>query len=184
MIGYIKEVNGKTFVLPDYYHNGLALGNIFKDEDSYKNDYNAICYIPESSFEDMNQDSDGYYEVEQKHGYSHNDLLNLCYKNNDLCDALFEDLAWLSPEVYIDEWTDSNISAFYNFIKKENFVIWNAPSGVNTGTYIVVNAPFEFDERDELINQDTFNLNSMVTITNHVEIFEVPVHELTKWEGN
>lgn len=106
-----------------HWHDGLPYflfgqsdnGFIFKDEEAYKNDWDAPCYVPEYAAEDAAVVVDGIeYECggENCDYYTHNDLLELCCGNREWCDALFNDIDWCYPETRIEEEDDTDISYF------------------------------------------------------------------------
>lgn len=181
-VGEAKLVNGEVYIKPDYFDDGLTEGFIFKDEDAYENDWDAICYVPEYGFEKDTVDNDGFYN--EFNGYSHNDLLQLCWDNREWCDYLFHSQClWAFPETYIEEDDNSDIAYFYRFIKPGAKVWWNDPANETSGEYIVYKAPFEFDEHGELIDsQDDdqeWDLDDIVLIATDYSEAEVYVHELT-----
>ena len=97
-IGELKIVDGDVFVKQGYYDDGLAYGHIFKDEETYRLNRDAVCYIPEAHFQGLIPDEDGFYR--NVRGYSHEDLLIICDNDEEMCDMLFNDLAWAPPEIY------------------------------------------------------------------------------------
>ncbi len=180
-IGQSKTIDDQTLIKPDYYDDGLAFGNIFKDEEAYKNDWDAICYVPEHAFDDIEPDEDGFYEVT---GYSHNDLLNLFAGNRELCDWMFHDkLVWAFPETYFDELSDEDIAHFYRFITPGAKVWWNDPAGETTGEYTVFGVPFEFNEQGEPVEPETFASDAIILIGDEVSEAEVTPCELTPING-
>lgn len=176
-IGESKVVDGEVMIKPDYYDDGLSFGNIFKDAETYEKDWDAVCYVPEHAFDDMEPDNEGFYEV---YGYSHNDLLRLCNGNREMCDWLFHDkLIWAYPETYMDEMDDEDLAYFYRFITPGAKVWWNDPAGETSGEYTVYGVPFEFDEHGEPIEPDTFALDAVIIIGYENSEAEVTPAELT-----
>lgn len=147
-IGEIKIVDDEIFIKPDYIDDGLAFGCIFKNEEAYEKDWDAICYVPEYAFKDVEVDADGFASVS---GVTHNQLLDMCCGNREWCDYLFSKLMWAYPDTYMDEWEDNDIAYFYRFIKPGSKVWWNDPAGETSGEYSIYKVPFEFDENGELI---------------------------------
>lgn len=176
-IGESKILDGQVVIKPDYYDDGLAFGNIFKDEEIYQNNWGAVCFVPEYAFEDVEPDEDGFYKVT---GYSHNDLFNLCAGNRELCDWIFHDkLVWAFPETYLNELSDEDMAYFYRFITPGAKVWWNDPAGKTSGKYTVLKVPFEFDEQGESIKPETFASDAIILIGNEVSEAEVTPFELT-----
>jgi hypothetical protein len=173
--GELKIVDGAYRFAPGYFDNGLAFGNIYKDVDAYEKDWDAVCYIPEHDFDDVKPDEDGFFAIE---GYTHNDLLDLCFGNREWCDYLFHRLEWACPETYINEFEDEDIGYFYRFLKKGAKVWWNDPEELTSGEYTVFEVPFEFNEHGEPIDPDDFSLDTVVLIGNDHSEAEVPVCEL------
>lgn len=176
-VGEAKIVNGEVCIKPDYFDDGLTYGTIFKDEEAYDNDWNAVCYVPEYGFEKASIDDEGLFQ--EFDGYTHNDLLELCMGNREWCDYLFHSRCkWAYPSTYIEEEDYDDISYFYRFIKPGAKVWWNDPAGETSGEYTVWAAPFEFDDNGELIEPDTFDLDAIVMIGTDNSEAEVMVHEL------
>lgn len=177
-VGEITVVSGEVFIRPEYYTNGLSFGTIFKDEEAYDNDWDAICYVPEYGFETEDRDKEGFYH--EFSGYTHNDLLELCMGNREWCDYLFHDQCfWMYPEAYIENMTDEDIAEFYRFVKLDAQVWWNDPAGETSGEYTVFGVPFKFDETGELTDDSLFDLDVIVLITDDCSEAEVALHELT-----
>lgn len=65
-------------------------GWIFKDEEAYKNNPSAPCYVPELF--------DAVYTAE--------DFLNECWEIQEIADELFESVDWQSPSMLLEEWMD------------------------------------------------------------------------------
>lgn len=175
-VGEVKIIDGHTFVKPGYIDDGFAFGDIFKDEEVYNKDWGAVCYVPEQGFDNDEKDADDFYYVT---GYTHNELLDLCGGNRELCDYLFEKLMWACPETYLNELDDEDISYYYRFIKPGAKVWWNDPEGETSGEYTVFNTPFEFDDKGELISPESFDSNGIILIGNEVSEVEVTPFELT-----
>jgi len=94
--------------LPYFLFGQSDNGFIFKDEEAYKNDWDAPCYVPEYAAEDNAIVIDGIeYECggskDKCDWYSHNDLLRLCEYNHKICDDLFNELDWCYPETCLNE---------------------------------------------------------------------------------
>lgn len=177
-VGETKVVNGEVCIKPDYFDDGLTCGTIFKDEETYDNDWYAVCYVPEYGFEKENIDNEGFFQ--EFDGYTHNDLLELCMGNREWCDYLFHDQCkWAYPSTYIEDEDDDDTAYFYRFIKPGAKVWWNDPAGETSGEYTVWAAPFEFDERDELVESGTFGLDVVVMIGTDNSEAEVTPSELT-----
>ncbi len=106
-VAYIGEIhwhNDLPYFLFGYSDNGF----IFKDEEAYKNDWDAPCYVPEYAAEDATVTINGVkYECggskDKCDWYSHNDLLELCQNNCELCDSLFASIDWCYPETWLNE---------------------------------------------------------------------------------
>lgn len=175
-VGEIKIVDGKIFIKSDYIDDGLAFGYIFKDKEAYEKDWDAICYVPEYAFDDAEVDDDGFAIVS---GYTHNQLLDMCYGNREWCDYLFSMFMWAEPDTYMDEWEDEDIAYFYRFIKPNAKVWWNDPAGETSGEYTVFEVPFEFDEDGELIEPETFGSDAIIHIGDGFSEVEVSPFELT-----
>lgn len=177
-VGEIKRIDGDVFVKRECYDDGLTFGYIFKDEEAYEKDWDAICYIPEACFEDTEPDEDGFCCIDC--GYSHNDLLSLCNYNRELCDVFFYGCKWACPETYWGEWDEvEDIAYYYRFLKPGAKVWWNDPAGETSGEYEVYKVPFKFDEQGELDEPDNFSLDAIILIGNQTSEAEVAVNELT-----
>lgn len=177
-VGESKIVDGETLVKLGYYDDGLSYGEIFKDEEAYDNDWDAICYVPEYGFDECEPDTDGFYETFD--GYSHNDLLKLCNGNRELCDYLFHSqCVWAYPSTYIEEWDDNDIAYFYRFIKPGAKVWWNDPAGETSGEYTVWGCPFEFGEHGEPVEPESFSSDAVIIIGTDNSEAEVTPFELT-----
>lgn len=178
-VGDAKIVNGQVCIRPDYYDDGFTYGNIFKNAEAYENDWNAICYAPEYGFEDEEPDKESFYNLFE--GFTHNDLLELCYGNREWCDNLFyAQCLWAYPETYlVEDVGDEDIAYFYRFIKPGAKVWWNDPAGETSGEYTVWDAPFEFDENGELVEAGSFGLDVVVLIGTDNSEAEVTPSELT-----
>ena len=85
----------KNLSVKQYPYAFTENGYCYKNEEAYSNDWDAICYIPESAFEE------GQY-INRDSGYSHNDLLLLCDNNPQKCNRLFSRLDWAVPETYVE----------------------------------------------------------------------------------
>lgn len=174
-VGESKIVDGRALYKPDYYED-IAFGYIFKDQEAYEKDWDAICYIPEHAFTGETPDEDGFYEV---CGFSHNDLLDLCYGNRELCDSLFDQCIWAYPETRMQEWDDEDLAFFYRFVKPGAKVWWNDPAKETSGEYTVYGVPFEFDDHGEPIEPETFALDAVIIIGHENSEAEVTPTELT-----
>lgn len=178
-IGEVHWHFGQPFFLFGHSDNGF----IFKDEDAYKNNWNAPCYVPEYAAEDAAVTINGdEYECggEDCDYYTHNDLLEFCCGNREWCDALFNSLDWCYPETKINEEDDKDIAYHYRFIKPGAKVWWHDPDGKTSGVYEVYEVPFSFNERGELTEgDDEFSLDAIIKIASHYSEAEVCVHELT-----
>lgn len=178
-IGEVHWHDGLPYFLFGHSDNGF----IFKDEEAYKNDSNAPCYVPEYAAEDNAVTIDGIeYECggENCDYYTHNDLLALCFGNREWCDALFSELDWCYPETHIEEENDEDTAYFYRFIKPGAKVWWNDPAGEASGEYEVHKVPFSFDENGNLTgDRNEFFLDAVIHLTSLYGEAEVCVHELT-----
>ncbi len=114
-IGKKLELKGRTLYAPDFYNDGLTFGTIFKDEKAFREDKNAVCYIPEHAFDDAETvmvDGEKYYDAE---GYTRADLEAMIVDDNgnptyqdedgDKLDIeyFFSILCWAYPETYLNE---------------------------------------------------------------------------------
>ena len=177
MVGELKIVDGVKYFKSDNYDDGWTFGYIYKNEEAYIKDWDAICYIPEACFDEVGPDEDDFAVVSG--GYSHNDLLSMCCGNREWCDYLFSQLKWACPETYLNEWDDEEIADFYRFIKPGAKVWWNDPAGETSGEYTVFEVPFEFDEDGELIEPETFGSDAIIHIGDGFSEVEVSPFELT-----
>lgn len=175
-IGELKVMDGEMFIKPDCYTDGLSFGSIFKDAEAYEKDWDAICYVPEYAFEDVECDEEGFYKAD---GFSHNELLAMCNGNREQCDHLFNECAWAYPTTYLTEWEEGDFAYFYRFIKPGAKVWWNDPAGEASGEYAVFGVPFEFDNHGEPINPDDFALDAVIIIGRENSEVEVTPIELT-----
>lgn len=177
-IGEIKRIDGEVLVKRGYYDDGVTFGYIFKDEEAYEKDWNAICYVPEACFADIEPDEDDFCSI--GYGYTHNDLLELCNYNRELCDAFFDGCKWACPETYWNEWDEvEDIAYYYNFLQTGAKVWWNDPAGETSGEYEVLDVPFKFDEQGELVDPENFSLDTIILIGNGCSEAEVTPNELT-----
>lgn len=175
-IGELRIVDGDVSVKQGYFDDGLAFGRIFKDEEIYRLNWDAVCYVPEQGFSGIPDDEGFYHNFD---GFTHNDLLRICNGNRELCDALFDDLKWAYPSTYAFEWEDQDIAYYYRFIVPGAKVWWNDPAGETSGEYEVYESPFEWDERGELVNADEIGLDAVILIGNGYSEAEVFATELT-----
>lgn len=177
-LGELQIRDGASFVKREVFDDGLTFGSIFKDEEAYEKDWDAICYIPEAFFADIEPDKDGFYQIDG--GYTHNDFLRLCNGNRELCDDFFQQCVWACPETYWHEWDEAeDIAHYYQFIKPGAKVWWNDPAGETSGVYEVFGVPFEFDEHGELIDDESFAMDSIILIGTDYSEAEVTPNELT-----
>ena len=123
MTGDKKFINGEWHYHPEYVDCGLEFGTIFKDVDAFDNDPDAVCYIPECSFDDSGitisefiiVDGRGYYPEHSLNVYTRKDLEALLkddngryvvvdYEGEELhIEYFFEQLLWATPETYLFE---------------------------------------------------------------------------------
>lgn len=113
MTGNKKTINGINYYAYDFNGEGF----IFKDEDAFENDKDAVCYIPEHAFDDVEYvkiDGEDYYREDNLECYTRADLEAMVDEfNNDhefeddeepLCvEYFFESLEWCSPETRLLE---------------------------------------------------------------------------------
>lgn len=67
----------------EYYRQGW----IFKDEDAFKNNPDAPCYVPELS----------------DTVYTRNSFLEMCNGQPEIAEQVFDAVDWQHPETYLDE---------------------------------------------------------------------------------
>ena len=67
-------------------------GNIFKDEDAYRNHKDKPCYVPELS--------DSVYTAQ--------DFLDMCNGQQNFADDLFDGVDWQHPESLKEDWFMNN----------------------------------------------------------------------------
>lgn len=116
MIGEKAVLDGKTLFAPDYHSDGSNFGTIFKDEKAFREDRDAICYIPEHAFDDVEPitvNGKEFYDVD---GYTRADLEALItdeegallYEDEEGAkldiDHFFSILLWAYPETYLNEY--------------------------------------------------------------------------------
>ncbi len=77
-------------------------GWIFRDEEAYKNNPSAPCYVPELF--------DAAYTAE--------DFLNECEGSKEIADELFDSVDWQSPSTLLSEWIDAGEVAFCSYCHK------------------------------------------------------------------
>ncbi len=75
---------------------------IFRDEEAYKNNPSAPCYVPELF--------DAVYTAE--------DFLNECEGSKEIADELFDSVDWQSPSTLLSEWIDAGEVAFCMYCQK------------------------------------------------------------------
>lgn len=120
IIGQKTERGGRTMFAPGYYSDGLSFGHIFKDEKAFRENRNAVCYIPEYGFDSEAEpviiDGVEYYDESDVSGYTRADLEELLIDENG--NAAYEDedggkldiehffsiLCWAYPETYLNEY--------------------------------------------------------------------------------
>ena len=175
-IGESKFVDGEFYAKPGCYEDGVVSGCIYKDEEAYEKDWDAVCYIPEYAFQDQEVDEEGFSQMT---GYTHNDLLAMCNGNREWCDYFFQSCLWAYPETYLHDTDDEDIACFYSFIKPGAKVWWNDPAGETSGEYTVFGVPFEFDDHGEPIEPESFTLDAVIIIGNDNSEAEVTPAELT-----
>lgn len=163
-IGSVKWIEGKPYFLFDSSSEGF----IFKDYKAYEDDWDASCFVPEYAAEDAAVTIGGVeYECggDKEHcdWYSHNDLLELCYGNHQLCDYLFGELDWTYPSTFLDEMeTRSNpFFSFWGFVKPGARVWWNDPQQYSCGWYTVDSAPeYRDDNEEEWFDEAIINISA------------------------
>lgn len=117
MIGSVEYINGLPYFTLEYCEQGF----VFKDEEAYKNNWFAPCYIPEYyEGEPVTINGKGLIGGESKCWYSHMDLLEECREyllgmdpdelqeigvkdEYELCDRVFEAIDWQHPSTYLQE---------------------------------------------------------------------------------
>lgn len=120
LIGEKTVLDGKTLFSPGYYSDGLTFGHIFKNEKAFREDRNAVCYIPEYGFDEDAEpvviDGVEYYDEDDVLSYTRADLEamitddngNLVYEDEDGreldIECFFQSLKWACPETYLYEY--------------------------------------------------------------------------------
>ena len=120
IIGEKKIVDGRTLYSKGYYSDGLSFGQIFKDEKAFREDRDAVCYIPEYGFDSEAKpiiiDGVEYYDEDDVSGYTRTDLEELLTDENDNpayededggkldIESFFQTLKWAFPETYLYEY--------------------------------------------------------------------------------
>lgn len=173
-LGESKIKDGEILIKPSYLDGSCY----YWDKEAYVNDWDKVCYVPEHGFYEWTIDEDGFYQ--RYIGFTHNELLDLCYGNREMCDALFyHGCSWQYPKTYLDDWDNEDIAEYYKFIKPGTKVWWNDPAGETSGEYTVYKSPFEINENGEFADPSEFDLDAIVLIGNGVSEVEVPSYELT-----
>lgn len=120
IIGQKTERGGRTLFAPGYYSDGLSFGRIFKDEKAFREDRDAVCYIPEYGFDEDAEpvviDGVEYYDEADVSSYTRADLEELltdengnpAYEDEDGgkldIESFFQTLKWAFPETYLYEY--------------------------------------------------------------------------------
>lgn len=163
---------------PYFLFGNSENGFIFKDNEAYKNDWDAPCYVPEYAAEDAAVTINGIeYECggskDKCNWYSHNDLLKICRYNHKICDSLFQEIDWCYPNTWLDDCDNNDFIDYnyaYDFVKVGNQVYWkDSNQGLSSGYYTV-----------ESINDDNepWNLDTIILIANEHSEVEVSLKEL------
>lgn len=110
MAGKKVTINGDTFYSKDYFSfDGLSYGYIFKDERSFYDYPEMVCYVPEHAFDDAKEivvNGETFYAV---NGYTREDLEELIKDEIDEdgepidIEYFFNRLEWAYPETYLEE---------------------------------------------------------------------------------
>lgn len=110
IIGKIRRENGLYIISPEFSlsSDGHSYGTYFKDMEAYEKDWGAPCYAPEINF-DYCEETDEYE--------THNSLLKSCGYNEELCDCMFNELQWQSPETWLSELNEESYSFFWGWLK-------------------------------------------------------------------
>lgn len=96
---YESETDDKEAVV---YRRFYGQGNIYKNEDSYRNRPNEVCYVPELTDE----------------AYTANDFLDMCCGQKEFADELFEGCDWQHPESLQEDWIHNGEWAYCNKCRK------------------------------------------------------------------
>lgn len=73
----------------------LRQGYVYKNPNTYFNELDAVCYVPELS----------------DRLYTRQDFLNMCNGQTDIADHIFDAVDWQHPETYLDEqWTNEELA--------------------------------------------------------------------------
>ena len=119
LIGKKLVKDGVTYYAPAYYDDGLTFGTFYKDEKAFKEDSEAVCYIPEYGFDEnapVYINGEKYYKADDVDGYTRKMLTALLIdedgvaytdeEGNELdIEAFFESLLWAFPQTYLNELT-------------------------------------------------------------------------------
>lgn len=126
-----KTNYGERWILNDstvFYldEESTGEGHIFKDDKSYNEDMDAICYISQYSYEDYEQEiksyiqdyldgditiedlCDGISESAKDYGDTHRDFLRASNQQEDIASLVFETVDWQSIGTLIDDLFQSN----------------------------------------------------------------------------
>lgn len=106
--------DGRTYFTNEYLSiDGLGYGYVYKNEQAFKEDPKAVCYIPEYGFADAEEveiDGQRCYPADEVDAYTREDLEALVGENVDEdtgeiinIDYFFWKLEWAYPETYLME---------------------------------------------------------------------------------
>lgn len=96
---YEPETDDKEAVV---YRRFYGQGNIYKNEDAYKNRPDEVCYVPELTDE----------------AYTAKDFLDMCCGQKEFADELFGSCDWQHPESLQEDWVRNGEWAFCRECKK------------------------------------------------------------------
>ena len=100
---YTPETEDQEAVIDrGYYRQGW----IFKDEEAFRLYPERVCYVPELSDE----------------GYTRQDFLAMCNRQEEVATLLFESVDWQSPETLLNELYDTYELEFCPICQKNYFM--------------------------------------------------------------
>lgn len=115
-VGSYTQLKDKDYQFVGGYGESGAI--YFKDEENFIKHPNEPCYAPEAVFD--NEESVVTEEYE-----TYKTLLEKCFYNEKICQAMFYDIEWQHPDTWLNEWDEEDIAYFYDFVKVGNKVFWN-----------------------------------------------------------
>lgn len=126
-VGGCIQWEGEAYQFVGGYGDSGAV--YFKDEENFIKHPDEPCYVPEAVFQDekyitQNKQVAAVCIVTEEYE-TYRTLLEKSRYNEQLCRAMFDNLKWQCPEIWLNELDNEDIVYFYDFVKVGNKVFWN-----------------------------------------------------------